>query len=104
MARKKTRPTLEDLKAEYAARGQKVTEILKTVDGNRYRYARVWIPKEQRQRDIYLGPVEPKRLRGLLEQKHVDAIRGQLHNAEDTGHATLAEALGKVLEAYEAEE
>lgn len=57
-----------------------------------------------RLRDIYLGPVEPKRLRGLLEQKHVDAIRGQLHNAEDTGHATLAEALGKVLEAYEAEE
>jgi hypothetical protein len=102
--KKKERPTLESLKAEYAAKGLKVGEVIKTVKGGRYRYARVWDQREDRQRDIYLGPVQPKRLRGILTEKDVRVLRNLLHDRENIGHTSAAEALDKVLKAYDAEE
>jgi len=102
--KKKERPSLEGLRAEYAAKGLKVGEVIKTVKGSRYRYARVWDQCDQKQRDVYLGPVEPKRLRGILTEHDVSVLQNLLHHQENTRHTSVVDALSKVLAAYKAEE
>lgn len=76
----------------------------KTVKGNRYRYAIVWNRKTGKQDYIYLGPVEPKRLRGILTEKDVRSLHTLIRFYDDGRHPAYAEALSKVLEAYEAGE
>ncbi len=100
----KSRPTLEQLQAEYGAKGLKVNEIVKVIRGNRYVYARVWDQGAQAQRDIYIGPVKPKTLRGILTEKDIKSLHTIMHYYDDGRHPAYAEALGKVLAAYEAEE
>jgi len=98
----RVRPTLDALRVEYAQRGQKVSEVVKVVDGNRYRYARVWNPDDRSRSDIYLGPIEPKRLGGLLTEKdllNLEKMFGEFHK---TSHR-YAETLDRVLEAWRAE-
>ena len=98
----RVRPTLDTLRVEYAQRGQKVSEVVKVVDGNRYRYARVWNPGDRTRSDIYLGPVEPKRLGGLLTEKdllNLEKMFGEFHK---TRHR-YAETLDRVLEAWRIE-
>lgn len=105
MSKRKERPTLEQLQAEYGARGLTVNEVTKTVRGNRYLYARVWDKRAQAQRDIYLGPVRPKTLRGILTEKDVRSLRTIFKYYDNEGrHPAYTEALGKVLKAYRAEE
>ena len=104
MARRKQRPTLESLRAEYEKRGLTVSEVIRNVRGGRYRYARVWDQTEQRQREIYLGPVQPKRLRGILTAKDVAALHKLIPRLERSGNTSQLEAVQKVLEAYDAEE
>ena len=102
MPARKSRPTLDSLRAEYALRGQKVSEVVKVVDGNRYRYARVWNPEERSRSDIYLGPVQPKRLGSLLTEKdllNLEKMFGEFHKASHR----YAETLDRVLEAWRIE-
>jgi hypothetical protein len=102
MFERRGRPTLDALRAQYAARGQKVSEVVKVVDGNRYRYARVWNPSERTRSDIYLGPVEPKRLGSLLTEKdllNLEKMFGEFHEAKHR----YAETVDRVLEAWRIE-
>jgi len=93
---------MDSLRAEYAARGQKVSEVVKVVDGNRYRYARVWNSSERTRSDIYLGPVQPKRLKSLLTENDILNLEKMFGEFHKTGHG-YAETLDRVLEAWRIE-
>jgi len=98
------RSTLEELKGEYEPKGLTVAEITRTVRGNRYTYARVWDPKKQKQRDIYLGPVRPQRVRGILTEddiRQLDKLHAFLENSR---HRTWADLLDRIRLAWRHEE
>lgn len=98
------RATIEELRVNFARQGLSVNEIVKVVRGNRYRYARVWIRLEQRQRDIYLGPVKPKTLRGILNAADVALLHQEVAFHEANRHVARVDLLRKILRAYDAEE
>jgi len=102
MASKKERPTLDALRAEYAQRGQKVSEVVKVIDGNQYRYARVWNPGARTRSDVYLGPVQPKRLGTLLTEKDLLNLEKIFGEFDRSGHS-YAETVDRVLEAWRIE-
>ncbi len=104
MAKRKERPTLEELRARYEPEGLTVAEITRTVRGNRYTYARVWDRKHDRQRDIYIGPVRPQRVRGILTEDDVRQL-DRLHEfLENSRHRTWADLIDRIRLAWRHEE
>lgn len=93
---------MDSLRAEYAQRGQRVSEVVKVIDGNRYRYARIWNSEQRTRSDIYLGPVEPKRLGTLLTERDLLNLEKIFGEFDKTGHL-YAETLDRVLEAWRIE-
>ncbi len=92
-------PTVEELRKTYKT----VNVVVKVVKGNRYEYAVVWDPDEQRQKWIYLGaPGADRKL--VLTEKDIDHLRKTLRARERSRNWFEVETLTKILEFYGGEE